>query len=304
MSTASIHNTHAGLPSPPLASNEEAVQVGRKRKTSLEDKDTKTKERILRNRAAAQDSRDRKRRYIAGLESTNSILSAENERLTKRLKTVEEENEALQAKVDFLTQQLAGLQKNTEFAEITRILFDGFRLASVVTALPSSNWKRHPLMNEDAMIDATNACDGFKITNPTSGEDVVEGTPNQNVAWDAGVSRIKQVTRIEILDASGRVADYRAGAWNATDGWEMDHELNLTSKTPGQYRYRLSAEAEDGRLCYYQSPYFDLLAPTSSNSTADNTKAAAVAAPVNGTLVTEPSACDGFTITNPTNEET
>ncbi|KAI8581775.1 hypothetical protein K450DRAFT_231133 [Umbelopsis ramanniana AG] len=59
----------------------------KKRKHTLEDKDQKQKERILRNRAAAQDSRDRKRRYISNLENDNQQLKEKNEELNKRLQT-------------------------------------------------------------------------------------------------------------------------------------------------------------------------------------------------------------------------
>ncbi|RUP52406.1 hypothetical protein BC936DRAFT_143682 [Jimgerdemannia flammicorona] len=112
------------------------VTGGRKRKASLDDKDAKTRERILRNRAAAQDSRDKKRRYVADLEDANNDLKTDNERLSKRVKVVEEENAILSARLESIAAQLSQIQSQLRFNEITQFLFDGFResaaLASVV----------------------------------------------------------------------------------------------------------------------------------------------------------------------------
>ncbi|ORX55143.1 hypothetical protein DM01DRAFT_1335440 [Hesseltinella vesiculosa] len=72
-----------------------AKPVAKKSRISLEDKDQKTKERILRNRAAAQESRDKKRRYVADLESNNNRLTDENEVMNKRIKLLESQNQLL-----------------------------------------------------------------------------------------------------------------------------------------------------------------------------------------------------------------
>ncbi|PHZ12823.1 uncharacterized protein RHIMIDRAFT_137617 [Rhizopus microsporus ATCC 52813] len=87
----------------------------KKSRISLEDKDQKTKERILRNRAAAQESRDKKRRYVSELESSNKKLSEENEQLKKRIKTLEDQQaliacqfEALQKLNPFLFNDFCG----------------------------------------------------------------------------------------------------------------------------------------------------------------------------------------------------
>ncbi|KAF7725615.1 hypothetical protein EC973_009494 [Apophysomyces ossiformis] len=77
----------------------------RKARLSLENKDQKAKERILRNRAAAQESRDRKRRYVADLEATNEKLTKENERITKRAKMLETENQHLESQLEMFRRQ-------------------------------------------------------------------------------------------------------------------------------------------------------------------------------------------------------
>ncbi|KAI9259001.1 hypothetical protein BDA99DRAFT_440682 [Phascolomyces articulosus] len=95
------------------------VQI-KKSRLSLDDKDQKTKERILRNRAAAQESRDKKRRYVADLETNNKRLQEENERVSKRAKTLEIQNEILSAQLLVLSQRLAKLTDSSS------LMVDGF----------------------------------------------------------------------------------------------------------------------------------------------------------------------------------
>jgi len=114
----------------------------RKRKHTLEDKDQKQRERILRNRAAAQDSRDRKRRYVTSLEATNEQLKEQNDELTKRLKTVETENELLTAQLRMFVTQLTQAQDQLRFNNITEFLLGGFRDSARValrTPLPTTH---------------------------------------------------------------------------------------------------------------------------------------------------------------------
>ncbi|PKC70629.1 hypothetical protein RhiirA1_96695 [Rhizophagus irregularis] len=101
---------------------------GRKRKAeSLEEKEQRQRERILRNRHAAQMSRDKKRRQMADLESQNLLLKEENEHLSKRLKVVEEENINLSAKLDVISAQLSEIQSHLAVSEMTKVLLDGVR---------------------------------------------------------------------------------------------------------------------------------------------------------------------------------
>ncbi|KAI7899901.1 uncharacterized protein BX663DRAFT_440364 [Cokeromyces recurvatus] len=102
----------------------------KKTRLSLDDKDQKTKERILRNRAAAQESRDKKRRYIADLENNNKRLTEENERMNKHIKDLEDQNAMLTSQLEAFSRQLATLQTQIKFNVITAttppILFNDF----------------------------------------------------------------------------------------------------------------------------------------------------------------------------------
>ncbi|CAG8446117.1 11124_t:CDS:2 [Funneliformis mosseae] len=99
---------------------------GRKRKVeNLEDKEHRQRERILRNRHAAQMSRDKKRRQMADLESQNMILKEENSQLSTRLKIVEEENIALSEKLDTISAQLVDIQSHIAVSEMTKVLLGG-----------------------------------------------------------------------------------------------------------------------------------------------------------------------------------
>ncbi|CAB4424550.1 unnamed protein product [Rhizophagus irregularis] len=109
---------------------------GRKRKAeSLEEKEQRQRERILRNRHAAQMSRDKKRRQMADLESQNLLLKEENEHLSKRLKVVEEENINLSAKLDVISAQLSEIQSHLAVSEMTKVLLDGVRGSAVSATL-------------------------------------------------------------------------------------------------------------------------------------------------------------------------
>ncbi|KAG9068200.1 hypothetical protein KI688_011795 [Linnemannia hyalina] len=75
------------------------------------DKEAKARERVLRNRAAAQESRDKKRKYVAEIEASNENLQEENCQLLKRLKTVESDNLSLHQRLEALTAQFAQMQQ-------------------------------------------------------------------------------------------------------------------------------------------------------------------------------------------------
>nr|CAG8471497.1 4936_t:CDS:2 [Entrophospora candida] len=98
---------------------------GRKRKAeSIEEKEQRQRERILRNRHAAQMSRDKKRKQMTDLESQNTVLKEENVHLSKRLKIVEEENSILSAKLDTILGQLAEIQSQLSVSEMNKVLLD------------------------------------------------------------------------------------------------------------------------------------------------------------------------------------
>lgn len=58
----------------------------------------------MRNRAAAQESRDRKRRYVSDLEASNKRLKEENDQLSQR-------NQFLEAQLQLMSAQLMALSK-------------------------------------------------------------------------------------------------------------------------------------------------------------------------------------------------
>lgn len=107
-------------------SSSDTVVCTKKSRLSLDDKDQKTKERILRNRAAAQESRDKKRKYVSDLENTNKRLTEENETMSKKMKALEHQNVVLSSQLMSITRQLANLQAQIKFNAAHPILFDDF----------------------------------------------------------------------------------------------------------------------------------------------------------------------------------
>ncbi|KAF9960997.1 hypothetical protein BGZ70_008421 [Mortierella alpina] len=95
------------------SSTSAAASSSRKRPSTAEpmDKEAKARERVLRNRAAAQESRDKKRKYVSEIEASNESLQQENCQLLKRLKTVESDNLALSQRLETLTAQFAQMQQ-------------------------------------------------------------------------------------------------------------------------------------------------------------------------------------------------
>jgi predicted XRE-type DNA-binding protein len=102
----------------------------RKSQVSLSDKDQKAKARILRNRAAAQESRDKKRRYVADLEESNQQLAQENKTIHERMHWLEAQNAFLQA-------QLAALlgSKNSSLTFSTDGFCDSARIAKRISVI-------------------------------------------------------------------------------------------------------------------------------------------------------------------------
>ncbi len=82
----------------------------RKRARTSGEKEQRRVERILRNRAAAQQSRERKRKQVEGLEEINDDLSKENEALIYRVDILEREKGEMKAKLDQLSSQFEILQ--------------------------------------------------------------------------------------------------------------------------------------------------------------------------------------------------
>ncbi|KAJ2721907.1 hypothetical protein GGI07_003648 [Coemansia sp. Benny D115] len=66
--------------------------------------------RVLRNRAAAQLSREKKRMHVEQLEQENDVLRAKNEELEERLSRAEDANADLSSRLDSLAKQLQSFQ--------------------------------------------------------------------------------------------------------------------------------------------------------------------------------------------------
>ncbi|KAK9721805.1 hypothetical protein K7432_003127 [Basidiobolus ranarum] len=112
-------------------------KAGRKRKSEVVDQDVRAKERVIRNRVAAQESRNRQRLYVTELEQKNQLLGAENKILESRLSTVEQEKLYLSKALEAMTVQLvmSQTQAQIQMAEMTNFLFDGFGESAVLTKL-------------------------------------------------------------------------------------------------------------------------------------------------------------------------
>ncbi|KAI9781246.1 MAG: hypothetical protein M1816_002429 [Peltula sp. TS41687] len=67
----------------------------RKRAKTEDEKEQRRIERVLRNRAAAQSSRERKRKEVEGLEEEKEVIRQQNALLTTQLRRVEMENQEL-----------------------------------------------------------------------------------------------------------------------------------------------------------------------------------------------------------------
>ncbi|KAL7754277.1 hypothetical protein RI367_000258 [Sorochytrium milnesiophthora] len=102
---------------------------GRKRKgISEEEKQARQQERVLRNRISAQESRNKKRAYMDLLENAatdiqdeNERLRDDNERLSKRVRTLESENSQLNTKIDWLMQQMAEMKQRQDSFELQHL---------------------------------------------------------------------------------------------------------------------------------------------------------------------------------------
>jgi len=108
---------------------------GKKRHRTVDpvDREAKARERTLRNRAAAQLSREKKRRYVEELESANTQLKRDNASLAGRLSGVEADNRRLTCKLEAVTVQLSAMQSQMSFLASLAACRNG---AATAAALP------------------------------------------------------------------------------------------------------------------------------------------------------------------------
>ncbi|KAF9160679.1 hypothetical protein DFQ26_005271 [Actinomortierella ambigua] len=118
--TTTTTTTSSSIPSTPSSTSTSTTSSTGPRKRSQDpaDKEARARERVLRNRAAAQESRDKKRKYVAEIEESNAHLQQENSQLQKRLKTVEEDNQALSKRLEALTAQFEKMQQQLTMSGI------------------------------------------------------------------------------------------------------------------------------------------------------------------------------------------
>lgn len=86
------------------SSNDIGFKRARKRAKTVEEKEERAKERILRNRLAAQSSRERKKDYVSSLETENGDMAT-------RIATLEFDNKDLQGTVSALTTRLTEMEQ-------------------------------------------------------------------------------------------------------------------------------------------------------------------------------------------------
>ncbi|ORY86791.1 hypothetical protein BCR37DRAFT_343118, partial [Protomyces lactucae-debilis] len=80
----------------------------RKRAKTQEEKELRAQERIMRNRLAAQTSRQRKREYVTTMEQ-------ENTKLKTRLSSLARENKTLKADMQVLNNRLESMEQMFRF---------------------------------------------------------------------------------------------------------------------------------------------------------------------------------------------
>ena len=85
----------------------------RKRAKTEDEKEQRRIERVLRNRQAAQSSRERKRQEVEKLEGAKSFIEQQNESLKERLMTVEHEKFILAQQVAKMAAQIEVLRKGS-----------------------------------------------------------------------------------------------------------------------------------------------------------------------------------------------
>ncbi|KAJ3381083.1 hypothetical protein HDU92_005591 [Lobulomyces angularis] len=91
---------------------EKKKKSDKRKKLTAEEREAKIQERILRNRQAAQESRDKKKEYVSNLEVTNENLSTQNVQLVELVKQSETQNQNLLSLVQSLSQELDRLKRN------------------------------------------------------------------------------------------------------------------------------------------------------------------------------------------------
>ncbi|KAJ3372038.1 hypothetical protein GGF31_002300 [Allomyces arbusculus] len=143
-------------PVPPLMEKRCKGGPGKKRKgISAEEKEARKQERVMRNRIAAQESRNKKRAWVEALETTtaelqdeNAALVETNERLHKRVKLLEDENKALNSRLDAIMAEISAMRSGDSSMSVPAVAsLQSSPASTAVTSSPTAalDWMSPPL---------------------------------------------------------------------------------------------------------------------------------------------------------------
>lgn len=90
---------------------------GRKRKSDPVDREQLKRDRMVRNRIAAQESREKKRLQTEAVEKENAELKFKNTILENRMSQLENDNALLLSKIEALTQQVGQITGQMNFGQ-------------------------------------------------------------------------------------------------------------------------------------------------------------------------------------------
>ncbi|KAJ2491622.1 hypothetical protein IWW47_005035, partial [Coemansia sp. RSA 2052] len=134
--------------------------------------------RVLRNRAAAQLSREKKRHHVEQLEEENAELREKNDELEVRLSKAEDSNAELSARLDDLTRQLRGFeailltvqkQQQQQQSSLTPPMMDWTSVASPLAASPLHTPLRSASQASISSVDSSFAyASAASIASPTT----------------------------------------------------------------------------------------------------------------------------------------
>jgi len=110
------------------------LKPGRKRKGEVVDREALRKDRMIRNRLAAQRSRERKRKEALTVEQANEKLKQRNQELEGRVQTLEQSNLDLARKLELMDSQLFQLQTHINEQRKQEVAFAEFLNAYGETA--------------------------------------------------------------------------------------------------------------------------------------------------------------------------
>ncbi|KAK9468016.1 hypothetical protein V1512DRAFT_260571 [Lipomyces arxii] len=136
----------------------------RKRAKTAVEKEQRRIERILRNRQAAQSSREKKRKQLEELEVINDRLVEENKLAQERLVNVELENKSLKSKLAALSSQLDAMKEmfNSDKMKQEKVLDYRIKTETSLFDFPIAT----TLQDQSSMSDAMRGVDFKEMHHP------------------------------------------------------------------------------------------------------------------------------------------